>query len=77
MCLRGGNEMRVERRESVLFIGTQFSILYTSMYSPAEAATARIMTRVHGQDPSDCGKTGGDAQESMFCIHPEDTESVR
>jgi hypothetical protein len=26
-------------RESVLFIGTQFSILYTSMYSPAEAAT--------------------------------------
>ena len=25
-------------RESVLFIGTQFSILYTSMYSPAEAA---------------------------------------
>ena len=25
--------------ESVLFIGTQFSILYTSMYSPAEAAT--------------------------------------
>jgi len=23
----------------VLFIGTQFSILYTSMYSPAEAAT--------------------------------------
>ena len=27
--------------ESVLFIGTQFSILYTSMYSPAEAATPR------------------------------------
>jgi hypothetical protein len=26
-------------RESVLFIGTQFSILYTSIYSPAEAAT--------------------------------------
>jgi hypothetical protein len=25
----------------VLFIGTQFSILYTSMYSPAEAATPR------------------------------------
>jgi hypothetical protein len=24
-------------RERVLFIGTQFSILYTSMYSPAEA----------------------------------------
>jgi len=23
------------QRESVLFIGTQFSILYTSMYSPA------------------------------------------
>jgi hypothetical protein len=28
-------------RESVLFIGTQFSILYTSMYSQAEAATPR------------------------------------
>jgi len=26
-------------RERVLFIGTQFSILYTSMYSQAEAAT--------------------------------------
>ena len=26
-------------RERVLFIGTQFSILYTSMYSPAEAAS--------------------------------------
>ena len=38
---------------------------------------ARVMPRVHGQNPSDCGKTGGDAQESMFCIHPEDTESVR
>jgi hypothetical protein len=29
------------QRERVLFIGTQFSILYTSMYSPAEAATPR------------------------------------
>ena len=28
--------------ESVLFIGTQFSILYTSMYSPAEAATETV-----------------------------------
>jgi hypothetical protein len=28
--------------ERVLFIGTQFSILYTSMYSPAEAATSNI-----------------------------------
>jgi hypothetical protein len=27
--------------ERVLFIGTQFSILYTSMYSPAEAVTPR------------------------------------
>jgi hypothetical protein len=27
-------------RERVLFIGTQFSILYTSMYSPAEAETS-------------------------------------
>jgi len=30
-----------DARERVLFIGTQFSILYTSMYSPAEAATPR------------------------------------
>jgi hypothetical protein len=30
-----------EARERVLFIGTQFSILYTSMYSPAEAATQK------------------------------------
>ncbi len=28
-------------RVRVLFIGTQFSILYTSMYSPAETATPR------------------------------------
>jgi hypothetical protein len=38
---------------------------------------ARIMTRVHSQDPSDCGKTGGDTQESIFCMHPEDTEGLR
>ena len=30
------------QRERVLFIGTQFSILYTSMYSPAEAATQTV-----------------------------------
>ena len=30
---------RERERERVLFIGTQFSILYTSMYSPAGAAT--------------------------------------
>ena len=24
---------------------------------------AKVMPRVHGQDPSDCGKTGGDTQE--------------
>ena len=28
-------ESGTDFRESVLFIGTQFSILYTSMYSPA------------------------------------------
>ena len=33
-------------RERVLFIGTQFSILYTSMYSPAEAATLVRMPHV-------------------------------
>jgi hypothetical protein len=27
---------------------------------------ARIMMRVHGQDPNDWGKTGGDTQESNF-----------
>jgi hypothetical protein len=36
---RGGHRFMKLKRESVLFIGTQFSILYTSMYSPAEAAT--------------------------------------
>jgi hypothetical protein len=34
--------MTYDVRERVLFIGTQFSILYTSMYSPAEAATLRV-----------------------------------
>ena len=38
---------------------------------------ARIMTRVHGQDPSDCGKTGGDTQESNFCMHPESEDIER
>ena len=33
---------------------------------------AKVMPRVHGQDPSDCGKTGGDTQKSIFCMHPED-----
>jgi len=27
---------------------------------------ARIVMRAHGQDPSKCGKAGGDAQESNF-----------
>ena len=33
----------------------------------------RIMARVGGQDPSDCGKkkTGGGTQESIFGMHPE------
>jgi len=40
---------------------------------------ARIMMRVHGQDPSKCGKAGGDAQESILflCMYPEDTERLR
>jgi hypothetical protein len=41
LCQKGyfsANDGAIER---VLFIGTQFSILYTSMYSPAEAATPR------------------------------------
>ncbi len=37
----GGTGFIHETKERVLFIGTQFSILYTSMYSPAEAATPR------------------------------------
>jgi hypothetical protein len=36
-----------------------------------------IMTHVHGRDLRDCGKTGGDTQESNFCMHPEDTERLR
>jgi hypothetical protein len=32
---------------------------------------ARVMPRVYGQDPSYCGKTGGDTQKSIFCMHPE------
>jgi hypothetical protein len=27
---------------------------------------ARIVMRTHGQDPSKCGKAGGDVQESIF-----------
>jgi hypothetical protein len=38
---------------------------------------ARVMPRVYGQDPSDCGKTGADAQKSIFCMHPEDAEKIR
>jgi hypothetical protein len=38
-CVKGGGgeegECERERAERVLFIGTQFSILYTVMYSPA------------------------------------------
>ena len=37
---------------------------------------ARVMPRVYGQDPSDCWKTGGDTQESIFCMHPEDAERI-
>ena len=32
-----------------------------------------FLTDVHGQDLNDCGKTGGVAQESIFCTHPDDT----
>jgi hypothetical protein len=35
------------------------------------------MTYVHGQDLNDCGKTGGNTQESIFCMHPEDTKKIR
>ena len=38
-------------RERVLFIGTQFSILYTSMYSPAEAATHSLSHFSHARLP--------------------------
>ena len=37
----------------------------------------KIMVHVHGQDLSDCGKTGGNTQESIFCMHPEDAERIR
>jgi len=35
------------------------------------------MTCVSGQDPSDCGKTGGKHSESIFCMYPEDAERIR
>ena len=41
MEILGCSKPWVYGRERVLFIGIQFSILYTSMYSPAEAATTR------------------------------------
>jgi hypothetical protein len=35
---------------------------------------ARIVLRAHGQDPSKCGKAGGDAQESnLFCAYIQKT----
>ena len=37
---------------------------------------ARVMTCVSGQDPSDGGKTGGNAQGRIF-EHPEDAERIR
>ena len=37
---------------------------------------ARVMTCVSGQDPSDGGKTVGNAQSRIF-EHPEDTERIR
>ena len=40
-CRAHVNEFVRDDRERVLFIGTQFSILYTSMYSPAKAATLK------------------------------------
>jgi hypothetical protein len=38
-------------RERVLFIGTQFSILYTCMYSPAEAATRTCSSKIAKRTP--------------------------
>jgi len=35
VTLASTGPLKLFRRESVLFIGTQFSILYTFMYSPA------------------------------------------
>ncbi len=42
-----------------------------------EGEEEKIMTYVHGQDLSDCGKTGGRTLQSIFCMHPEDTEKIR
>jgi len=41
------SDNEVCERECVLFIGTQFSILYTSMYSPAEAAKSATVCCCH------------------------------
>ena len=48
-CILMSENPTNRERERVLFIGTQFSILYTSMYSPAEAAThsRHVDVRVH------------------------------
>ncbi len=58
-------------RERVLFIGTQCSILYTSMYSPAEAAT-RILSILSGEpgDTVNMLVLCSAAQPSVhFCVH--------
>jgi hypothetical protein len=61
------NRLRNRLRESVLFIGTQFSILYTFMYSPAEAAgTVGKFSRSTAISTEVAGGTG---ERSAVCVY--------
>ena len=57
-------------RESVLFIGTQVSILYTSMYSPAEAATQIRLIRSWGGPPNEIRNSPVNTQKQTQRPHP-------
>jgi hypothetical protein len=48
----------LSQRECVLFVGTQFSNLYTSMYSPAGAALRRPPTPLTRTGRLDSNKSG-------------------
>jgi hypothetical protein len=63
----------------VLFIGTQFSILYTSMYSPAEADVKVCEDAVqqdHANNLHDHGKTAVQPEDAEDAEDDEDAEEV-
>jgi hypothetical protein len=51
----------------VLFIGTQFSILYTFMYSPAEAAGT--VGKFSGSTAISTEVAGGTGERSAVCVY--------